>query len=141
MTDKAAQVIPNLYVDSVETLRSFYLDKLGFEHMMGVVGKDGLLDFAIVTREGAMIMLARPQEKTEGAARKYPTPRPIELYIEVADVDAFHEQVRPKVAIKHALTTQWWGDRNFAVEDPYGYVLWFYKTVSQPVPPPGVKMI
>jgi uncharacterized glyoxalase superfamily protein PhnB len=140
--ERAAQVVPNLYVDSVETLRTFYLEKLGFQHMMGIVGKDGNLDFAIVTRDGAMIMLARPQAKTEGTGPKYPTGRPLEIYIEVKDVDAFHEAVRSRaVAVKQPLTTQWWGDRNFAVQDPYGYVLWFYQNVGQPVPPPGVKMV
>jgi hypothetical protein len=45
------------------------------------------------------------------------------------------------VPIAAPLKTQWWGDRNFAVHDPYGYQLWFCQTVGEPEPPPGVKMI
>ena len=87
---RASQVTPNVVVDDVEKLRGFYIDKLGFGHMMGIVGKD----------------------------------------IEVADVDAYHDQVRGRVQVKEPLKTQWWGDRNFGVDDPYGYRLWFYKTVQ-----------
>lgn len=45
------------------------------------------------------------------------------------------------MAVTEALATQWWGDRNFAVKDPYGYTLWFYQTVGAPTPPPGVTMV
>ena len=64
MTDQQATpnapVVPSFWVDSVETLRSFYLEKLGFGHMMGIVGKDGQLDFCIVFRDDAMVMIGRP---------------------------------------------------------------------------------
>jgi uncharacterized glyoxalase superfamily protein PhnB len=144
MDAKPAQVIPNIYVESVETMRSFYMETLGFDHMMGVVGKDGKLDFCIVIREGAQLMIGRAPDQREGAAQKHATPRPLELYIEVSDVDAYHDQLRGKVTVKEALTTQWWGDRNFAVDDPYGYRLWFFKTVKQwdeIQPPAGVTVI
>ena len=144
-----AQVVPNLIVESVEPLRSFYLEALGFEHRMGMVGKDGKLDFCIVVRSGAMVMLNRAQGEVAGAARRHPTSRPLELYIEVADVDAYHEQVRRQAAITDALATQWWGDRNFSVTDPYGYKIWFFQNVtdwqtlvsSGKVPPPGITLV
>ena len=146
MTEQqGSAVVPQVAVDSVEKAREFYIDKLGFAHMMGMVGKDGKLDFGIVTKDGAMVMFNRPLEKVEGTALKYPTRRPVELYIYIGDVDAYHEEIRSKgVRITEPLTTQWWGDRNFAVEDPYGYRLWFTQNVkdfSQVEPPPGVKMV
>jgi PhnB protein len=138
-------VVPQLYVDSVEKAREFYIGKLGFAHMMGIVGKDGKLDFSIVTRDGAMMMFSRPLERLEGTAEKYPTRRPVELYIYVADVDAYHDEVKGKgVKISDALTTQWWGDRNFGVEDPYGYRVWFTQNIKdfrQVQPPAGVKVV
>lgn len=136
------QIVPNFWVESVEALRTFYLEKLGFEHMMGVVGKDGKLDFTIVTRDGLMVMIGRPEKRIDGSAPKYATDRPVELYLYVKDVDAFHGEVSGrKVDISDPLTTQWWGDRTFAVKDPYGYTIWFCQTVGTPEPPPGVKMI
>jgi uncharacterized glyoxalase superfamily protein PhnB len=142
MQQQPATVIPSLYVDSVDEVRKFYLEQLGFEHMMGVVGKDGGLDFCIVTRSGAMVMLSRPDERIEGAAQKFPTKRPLELYFSVEDVDRYHDEVKKRgVTVAQPLTTQWWGDRNFGVKDPYGYLLWFYQTVGEPKPPPGVNMV
>lgn len=133
-------VVPNFWVEAVEPLRDFYLDKLGFEHMMGIVGKDGKLDFAIVRLEKAMVMMGRPQgpgEAVTGAGGW----RPVELYVYVPDVDAFHARVRDRVRIESPLQTQWWGDRNFSVKDAYGYTLWFGQTVGELEPPPGVKVV
>ena len=137
-----AAVVPNFWVDAIEPVRDFYIEKLGFAHMMGVVGKDGKLDFAIVIREGAMIMMGRPQERIEGAAPAYPTRRPLELYVYVKDVDAYHDEVVKRgVKVVDPLTTQWWGDRNFSVKDPHGYVLWLGQTVGELQPPAGVKVV
>jgi uncharacterized glyoxalase superfamily protein PhnB len=140
-----AQIVPNLLVESVETLRGFYIDQLGFQHRMGLVGKDGKLDFCIVARDGAMVMINRPRERPPGV----PVRPPLELYIEARGVDAYHEQVRGRTAITDPLVTQWWGDRNFSVTDPYGYKIWFYENVtnwdalvaSGKVPPPGVTLV
>lgn len=137
----AKTVMPMITVDSVDELRSFYVEKLGFDHMMGVVGKDGLFDFCTVVRDGAKVMLMRPQEPVEGA-RPSSAKRPVELYLEVADVDGFHADVRKRgVRITLPLETQWWGDRTFAVMDPYGYQIWFYQHVAEPKPPQGTKIV
>jgi len=105
-----AAVVPNLIVDAVEPVRSFYMDELDFRHMMGMVGKDGNLDFCSVSRDGVMIMLARPTEKTKGSAPSYPTKCPIEIYMYVKDVAGYHDEVRRRGAtITAPLTTQWWG--------------------------------
>ncbi len=133
---RPSAVIPLRYVESVDAVRRQYLEEFGFEHMMGMVGGDGQFDFAIVLREGAMLMLARPTDP--GAI----TRGPLEIYVEVQDVDAYHaELARRGVAISKPITTQWWGDRNFAVTDKAGHLIWFWKTVAEPSPPPGVTMI
>ncbi len=140
--EAASSITPSFWVEAVEPVRDFYLEKLGFTHMMGIVGKDGRLDFTIVTRDGAMIMFGRPEDRVEGTGVKYPTRRPVEIYVRVDQVDRYHGEVKERgVNIVEPLTTQWWGDRTFAVKDPYGYQVWFYQTVGQPAPPPGVKMI
>jgi PhnB protein len=139
------QLVPSFFVDSVETERAFYIDGLGFTHRMGMVGRDGKLDFCIVTRDASMIMFSRPPERMEGTAVQYPTGRPLELYFRMEDVDAYHAELTSRgVAIEKPLTDQWWGDRNFAVRDPYGYRLWFNQTVhafETVQPPAGVTMV
>lgn len=135
-TDQPRQVMPLRYVASVNEVRAFYLDRLGFEHFMGVVGADGSLDFAIVAREGAMLMLSRP---VDGHAV---TPGPLEIYIETGDVDAYHDELSARgVDIAIPLQTQWWGDRNFAIDDVAGHRLWFWQTVAELQVPDGVTMI
>jgi uncharacterized glyoxalase superfamily protein PhnB len=133
--------MPIIAVTSVDAIRNFYVDTLGFEHVMGVVGKDGQFDFCTVVMGGARIMFARapadvPSTKV-GQAKQ-----PVEIYLEVGDVQAYHDRLR-KAGVKftESLTMQWWGDRTFKVRDPSGYEIWFYQTVGEPKPPAGAKII
>src|SRR5262245_21413956 len=99
------QLVRSLFVDSVEKARAFYIDKLGFLHRMGIAGRNASLDFCIVTRGASMIMFTRPLERREGTAETYPTPRPLELYVRIDDVDAYHADVAGRgVPIEKPLT-------------------------------------
>jgi PhnB protein len=138
---QTAQLMPMISVDSVDEARGFYVDKLGFEHKMGMLGKDGQLDFCTVTLGGARVMLNRPQEKTEGTSRSS-IKRPVAIYLEVTDVNNYHDQVvKSGVKITDSLTDQWWGDRTFTVLDPFGYQIWFYQTVGEIKPPQGAMIV
>ena len=129
-------VMPMIQVASVDATREFYVGKLGFQHQMAVVSKDGQLDFCNLIYGGASLMFTRTGEPVP------PGPRPVELYIETADVDQLCEQVRKAgVDVSEPLTDQWWGDRTFVVTDPNGYRVWFYTTVSDAVPPPGMTIV
>jgi uncharacterized glyoxalase superfamily protein PhnB len=136
-----AQVMPMISVESVDQARGFYVDKLGFGHQMGMLGRDGQLDFCTVTLGGAKVMLMRPQQKTDGTAPSS-SKRPVEIYVEVANVNAYHDEVtRRGVKVTNPLVDQWWGDRTFTVMDPFGYQIWFYQTVSEAKPPQGAKIV
>ena len=136
-----SQLMPMISVDSVDEARGFYVDKLGFGHQMGVLGKDGQLDFCTVALGGAKVMLMRPAEEIEGTSATS-SKRPVEIYLEVGDVNAYHEELKKRgVKITSALTDQWWGDRTFTVIDPFGYQIWFYTHVSEPMPPKGMKIV
>jgi hypothetical protein len=51
--------------------------------------------------------------------------QPVEIYLEVEDVDALHNRLKTRgVAINDPLTLQWWDDRTFKVLDPNGYEIW-----------------
>ena len=137
----SAQLMAMIYVDSVEDARSFYVDKLGFTHMMGMLGRDGLLDFCTVSLGGARIMLMRPTQGMQGTHATIEK-RPVELYLEVADVEDYHEQLKKqKIKPTSPLTDQWWGDRTFTVLDPFGYQIWFYQNVAEPKLPAGAKVV
>lgn len=133
------EVMPIIAVESVDEIRHFYVDKLGFDHVMGVVGKDGQLDFCTVVLGGARVMFARGPA---GSAAAKPEKQPVELYLEVDDVGGYHDRLKKKgVRITDPLTRQWWGDKTFKVMGPYGYELWFYQTVGEPKPPQGAKIV
>lgn len=135
-------VMPIITVDSIEELHKFYTEKLGFRRLMGVVGKDGQFDFVSYDLGGAHLMFARAQERIDGT-RPSAGKRPVEIYLEVEDVKAYHDDVQQRgVKITTPLTTQWWGDRTFTVMDPYGYQIWFHqKQVAEMKPPQGVKLV
>jgi len=136
-----AKVTPMISVDSVDRARAFYVEQLGFSHMMGMLGKDGQLDFCSVTLSGANVMLMRPPERTEGTSTTS-SKRPVEIYLEVSDVNTYHDQLAAKgIKITAPLTEQWWGDRTFTVQDPFGYQIWFYQHVGEPIPPKGAKLV
>ena len=138
---KNAQLMPMITIDSVDQAREFYVEKLGFEHMMGMLGKDGQLDFCTVTMGGAKVMLMRPQASIEGT-NATTSKRPVEIYLEVSDVDAYHDHLAAKgINVTSPLTDQWWGDRTFTVMDPFGYQIWFFQTVADPMPPKGAKLV
>ncbi len=136
-----AQLMAMIYVDSVQQAREFYVEKLGFAHLMGMLGKDGQLDFCTVSLGGARIMLMRPPEGltgTEATTEK----RPVELYLEVEKVDDYFQQLtKQKVKATTPLTEQWWGDRTFTIQDPFGYTIWFYQNVAEVKLPAGAKVV
>ncbi len=139
--ESAKVVMPIITVDSVDDVHDFYTEKLGFIRVMGVAGEDGQFNFVTVVLGGARIMFARPRTRMDGTQ---PTAgrRPVEIYFEVADVDAYHAQLKERgVKISDPLTLQWWGDKTFKVTDPYGYEVWFYQKTGEPKPPQGMKIV
>lgn len=55
-------VVPIIAVESVDETRRFYVENLGFDHVRGMVGKDGQFDFCTVARDGARISLPAPRK-------------------------------------------------------------------------------
>jgi lactoylglutathione lyase len=124
------KLTPNLIVSNVESSLAFYEGVLGFTRGMTVPEQSPYV-FASVTggpveiffNDEAAVAKESPQlaGRTRGGGNT--------MFIEVDDIDAYHEQIRNRVRIVLALVTQWYGMREFAVEDPDGYVI----TFAQPV--------
>jgi uncharacterized glyoxalase superfamily protein PhnB len=141
-TEASGKLIPIIAVESVDATRDFYVDKLGFSHVMGVVRKDGQLDFVTVILEGSRVMFMRSEAARAAAPRTPPDKQAVEIYMQVDDVDAYHDRLKKKsVKIADPLTVQWWGDRTFKVLDPNGYLIWFFTHVAEPKPPQGAKIV
>ena len=104
---------------------------LGFERGMTVPDESPFV-FAAVT--GGPVELSFNDRAT--AVKEYPAfdGKPIgatgTLYIEVEGVDALHDRLKPAVKILMPIVTQFDGMREFAIEDPDGYVITFAERVN-----------
>jgi lactoylglutathione lyase len=120
------KLTPNLLVANVERSLAFYVDTLGFERGMTVPDASPFV-FASVTGGPVEIFL----NDAATAVKEYPAfnARPIgatgTLYIEVEGVDALHDRLKSTMKIVMPIATQFYGMREFAIEDPDGYVLTF----------------
>ena len=125
------KLTPNLLVANVERSLAFYVDTLGFERGMTVPDQSPLV-FASVSSGPVEIFL----NDAATAVKEYPGfgGRPIgatgTLFIEVDGVDALHDQLKPSVNIVMPIVTQFYGMREFAIEDPDGYVITFAERVE-----------
>lgn len=120
------KLTPNLVVGSVERSLAFYVDTLGFTRGMTVPDASPFA-FASVTSGDIEIFF----NDAAAAVKELPVfaGTPIgctgTLFVEVEDVDALHDRLKPLVKIVMPIVTQFYGMREFAFEDPDGYVLTF----------------
>jgi uncharacterized glyoxalase superfamily protein PhnB len=126
------KLTPNLLVASVERSLAFYIDTLGFERGMTVPDASPFV-FASVTSGSIELFF----NDATAAVKEYPalSGKPIgataTLFIEVEGVDALHDRLKPAVKIVMPIVTQFYGMREFAIEDPDGYVITFAQPVAQ----------
>jgi lactoylglutathione lyase len=124
------KLTPNLIVANVERSLSFYVDVLGFTRGLTVPDQSPLV-FASVTSGAVEIFL----NDAATAVKEYPAfaGKPIgatgTMFIEVEGVDALHDRLKQSVTIVMPLVTQFYGMREFAIEDPDGYVITFAQRV------------
>ena len=128
------KLTPNLVVGNVERSLAFYVDTLGFERGMTVPGESPLV-FGSVTSGPVEIFF----NDTAAAVKEYPAfgGQPIgatgTLFIEVEGVDALHDRLKPSVKVVMPIVTQFYGMREFAIEDPDGYVITIAERVETSV--------
>jgi uncharacterized glyoxalase superfamily protein PhnB len=126
-----SKLTPNLLVSSVERSLAFYVGTLGFERGLTVPDESPFV-FASVTSGAVEIFL----NDATTAAKEYPAfaDRPIgataTMFIEMQGVDALHERLTGVATIVMPLVTQFYGMREFAIEDPDGYIITFAERVN-----------
>ncbi|MBO6605342.1 VOC family protein [Psychroserpens sp.] len=131
------KLAPQFIVDHLKSSVTFYTEKLGFK-------VDWMNDhdpkFVILNREGVVLMLrqlsvnklARPNRipfidsgwHTEGAEAW-------DAYIWMDDVETFYDQcIAHNVSIVKKLQLTDYGNLDFEIEDPDGYILCFGKIIK-----------
>lgn len=124
------KLTPNLVVANVERSLAFYVDTLGFTRGLTVPDASPFV-FASVTSGAVEIFF----NDAAAATKEYPAfgNRPIgataTLFIEMDGVAALHDRLKASVKIVMPLVTQLYGLREFAIEDPDGYIITFAERV------------
>jgi lactoylglutathione lyase len=125
-------VTPNLLVQNVERSTSFYRDVLGFQIKETVPDKSPFV-FVWLARDDVPVFLndskVVEQELASTAGRTFGGT--VTMYFVIKGVDELHADVAPKVKVVTPLKTQFYGMREFAIEDPDGHLLTFAERVSQ----------
>jgi len=134
---KFADVTPNLVVASVERSLAFYRDVLGFS-LVATVPDAAPFAFAWVQRDGVSVFLnstdAVRDDHPDLAARPIGGTATLFIVLEAGTVaegvDAMAAAIGSRARLVMPLKDQFYGMREFAIEDPDGYVITFAQRVS-----------
>ena len=124
-------VTPNLLVRDIDRSTAFYRDVLGFKIKQTVPDAAPFV-FVWLERDGIPVFLNDPkaiEQDFQGAASR-PAGGTATVFFTIAGVDAFHDQVQAHAKVIMPLKTQFYGMREFAVEDPDGHILTFAERVD-----------
>ncbi|HEV3058925.1 MAG TPA: VOC family protein [Vicinamibacterales bacterium] len=125
------KLTPNLIVSSVEQSLSFYEGVLGFARGMTVPEQSPFV-FASVTSGPVEIFFndrsTVSKESPQFAGRSFGGGNT--MFVELDGVDAYHNEIKDRAKIVLPIVTQWYGMREFAIEDPDGYVITFAERVT-----------
>ena len=121
---KVGSAVPTFLVSDIDATARWYVDELGFT-LAGHVPPQPPYVYASLMRDSAELMLLNlaGYEKPDLSPR-----RPDGLwdaYFRTHGVAELYETVREKSFVKMPLTRQSYGDLEFEVRDPNGYVLVF----------------
>jgi len=134
---KLTDVVPNLVVADIDRSTAFYRDILGFT-VVATVPDTAPYVFVWLQRDAVNVFL----NATEAAFKDFPhlaakaLGGTATLYVTLegeadrAVVDELHDAIAGRCRVVHPLHTQFYGMREFAVEDPDGYTLMFAQRVG-----------
>lgn len=123
-------VTPNLLVRDIDRSTAFYRDVLGFSVKQTVPDAEPFV-FVWLERDGVPVFLNDPkgiEHDFPGAASR-PAGGTATLFFVVAGVDALHDRVKEQARVIMPPKTQFYGIREFAIEDPDGHILTFGERV------------
>lgn len=121
---------PNLLVRDIDASTRFYRDVLGFS--VGPTVPDAApFVFVWMQRDEVGVFLNDIKAAADfpGAAER-PAGGTCTMFFIVTGVDEYYEQVRGAAKVLLPIKTQFYGMREFAVEDPDGHIITFAEQVS-----------
>ena len=134
---KFADVTPNLVVADVQRSLAFYRDVLGFS-VFATVPETGPFVFAWMKRDGVNVFLNSAESVKEHAtlaARAIGGTNTLFIVLEAATVtegvDAMFAAIGGRARVFMQLKDQFYGMREFGIEDPDGYVIFFAQELAR----------
>ncbi len=127
---KFSDVTPNLIVTDIDTSIAFYRDVLGFS-VVTTVPENTPFVFAWMQRDDVSVFLNTAGSVKETmpdlAARSVGGTNTMFMIVEAGTpgegIDALFELVKAKARVVMPLKDQFYGMREFGIEDPDGYVI------------------
>jgi catechol 2,3-dioxygenase-like lactoylglutathione lyase family enzyme len=115
---------PTFLVSDVAATASWYFENLGFE-LAGHVPNEEPFAYASLMRDRVEIMLLSLEGYEKPDLTSLRTSGLWDAYIRMDGVEKSYESVKGRDFIKMDLTKQSYGDTEFEVRDPNGYILVF----------------
>jgi catechol 2,3-dioxygenase-like lactoylglutathione lyase family enzyme len=127
-------LVPELSVSNLTLSRSFYVDTLGFS----VEYERPANGFMYLSLQGSQIMIEETNGHWATGELEYPYGRGINFQFSVEDVDTIIKSLRVNgIQLFRPLTESWYrggevlyGQREFLVQDPDGYLLRFAQDIG-----------
>jgi PhnB protein len=127
------RVVPYVLYEDADAAVDFLTSAFGFTEKLRMTDDNGRVNHAEVEIGDGVVMLGTP-------GPHYKNPRRLEaktqnIYVYVDDVDAHYERAKAAGAtITREPEDQFYGDRNYGVEDPEGHE-WYFGTHVRDVSP------
>lgn len=134
---KLTDVVPSLVVSDITRSSEFYRDVLGFS-VVATVPEQGPLVFVWLQRDYVSVFLTSAESAAEDlpavAARPIGGTATLFVTLDAGDVehgvDGLFEIVEKRSRVVMPIKDQFYGMREFAIEDPDGYVLIFAQRIG-----------
>ncbi|MBA2301833.1 MAG: VOC family protein [Acidobacteria bacterium] len=134
---KLQDVTPNLIVTDIDRSTAFYRDVLDFA-IVATVPDAAPFVFVWLQRDGVSVFLnlmaAAAEDLPQFAARSVGGTNALFITLEAespeSGIDALFQQIEGRTKVVMPLKTQFYGMREFGVEDPDGYVILFAQRVA-----------
>ena len=132
-------VSPYLIVDDAPRALEFYKKAFGAKELMRHAGPDGRIGHAEIRIGDSIVMLADEHLEINAKSPKTIGGTPVSLHLYVKDVDALARQAAGAGAkTVRPVQTQFYGDRNGTIEDPFGHQ-WHLSTHVEDVSPAELR--
>ncbi|KIA64999.1 VOC family protein [Nocardia vulneris] len=128
-------VSPGLAIDGAAAAIDFYKHVFGASERMRMPGPDGKVAHCELMFGNSLVMVGDPAEDLDFLDPKRVGGTPVNLYVYVEDADAaFAAAIGAGARELTPMTTQFYGDRSGAFEDPWGH-RWTVATHVEDVSP------